>query len=238
MTSTQVKADINALANPTKATLAQRFFRTGKGQYGEGDLFLGLTVPAQRRIAKQYRSLSHTHIDRLMRSKYHEHRLVALLILVDQFQRGEESTKRHITNAYLSYTKWINNWDLVDTSAYHILGAWIVDHNKDKTMLTTLAHSHDLWEKRIAIVATLALIRNGNTKETIRISKILLSDTHDLIHKAVGWMLREAGKKQPAILTHFLDAHAHKMPRTMLRYAIEKLPPQTRQYYMQKKKGA
>jgi 3-methyladenine DNA glycosylase AlkD len=221
-------------ADPEKASILQRFFKTGVGDYGEGDLFLGLTVPKSRRIANVYRDLNRSDLTTFFKSPIHEERLIALLILVDQYQRGSLAEQTDIVTYYLSHTKWINNWDLVDTSAAAIVGDYCLHTSSDR--LVSLAHSDNLWERRIAIIATFAFIKQGRSDTTSEIATILLHDSHDLIHKAVGWMLREMGKKcSTDVLEHFLETHAATMPRTMLRYAIEKLPNQKRQYYLSKK---
>lgn len=209
------------------------FFKTGKGEYGEGDVFLGITVPDQRRIARDARSLSLAGIRALLMSKVHEHRLTALLILVEQFRVAAAAGQGKIADFYLSHTDRINNWDLVDVTAPHILGVYLLD--RKRTLLYRLARSPMLWERRIAILATFAFIRENDFSDTLRIAKNLLSDNHDLIHKAVGWMLREVGKREPETAETFLEAHAARMPRTMLRYAIERFPQRRRAYYLKKK---
>lgn len=218
------------LANPQKAQLLQRFFRTGKGEYGEGDQFLGITVPVQRQVAKQFKTLPSTEVEKLLASPIHEHRLVALVILQLQFEAADEEMKQGIVDFYLAHTDRINNWDLVDISADKILGTFLLKRSRD--VLYQLARSSSLWEKRIAIVATYALIRDHQFEDTVKICALLLADKHDLIHKATGWMLREVGKKNNAPLKQFLDQYAAQMPRTMLRYAIEKYPPNQRAFYL------
>ena len=229
-----ISADIRALKNPEKIPIYQNFFKTGKGEYGEGDRFLGLTVPQCRKIAKQYKTLPFSDISNLFQSAYHEERLVAVLILVEQFQKGNEKEKKIICEYYLANTKCINNWDLVDVSAHKIVGAYLID--KDRTILYSLAKSNSLWEKRISIISTFWFINNKEYKDTFAISEILLHDTHDLIHKAVGWMLREVGKRiDQDIEEQFLRKHYKNMPRTMLRYAIERFPEELRQKYLKGK---
>lgn len=230
MTSSQVKQELRALANPARAKFAQKFFKTYKGGYAEGDRFLGLTVPAQRLVAKKYKTLPPPEIQKFLRSKIHEYRFTALEILVMQYEKADVENQRRLVAFFLKNTRWINNWDLVDTSAPYILGDWLL--HRPRTVLYTLATSPSLWEHRIAIVSTNAFIQRGEFKDTLRLAKILLGDSHDLIHKATGWMLREVGKKSLPALTRFLDAHAAAMPRTMLRYAIEKLPPAKRRHYL------
>lgn len=229
--------DLRALADPQKSALLPRFFKTGEGQYGEGDVFIGVTVPHIRSVAKKHRDLPLRDIPKLLADPIHEVRLMALLILVSQYERGDEPLKKRIVEFYLSHKKHINNWDLVDASCYKILGDWLVRHC-DPSILKTLAQSDDLWTQRIAIVSTFAFIRAGDTQPTMDIATILLHHSHDLIHKATGWMLREAGKKDEACLRKFLNIHAATMPRTMLRYAVEKLTPDDRNHFMGKKASA
>jgi 3-methyladenine DNA glycosylase AlkD len=227
-----LKSELKSLSNPEKARVLQRFFKTGKGEYAEGDIFLGIPVPESRKIAKKYLALSREEIKALLESKIHEERLIALLILVHQFKKAKKNRleQRRIFNFYLSNTKHINNWDLVDLSAPNIVGEFAF---KDETsILNLLARSQNLWEKRIAIVSTLTFIRKRKFGETLAISEMLLNDQHDLIHKAVGWMLREVGKRNLEILELFLKSHYKQMPRTMLRYAIEKFPEEKRQMYL------
>ncbi|MCX6779908.1 MAG: DNA alkylation repair protein [Candidatus Magasanikbacteria bacterium] len=222
--------ELKIAGDQTKATVLGRFFKTGKGQYGEGDVFLGIYVPIQRSIAKKYETLKLKDIEILLQSKIHEHRTGALFILTAQYKKSDDKTKEKIFKFYLRNTARINNWDLVDLSAPNIVGEYLL--KKDKSILYKLARSKNLWEKRIAIVSTLAFIRAKELEEVLKISEILLNDNHDLIHKATGWMLREAGKRNEKVLRKFLDKHATKMPRTMLRYAIEKFNPTDRKYYL------
>jgi len=231
LTAAAVLRELRRLRNPAKAKILSGFFKTGKGHYGEGDVFLGLTVPVTRACAKRFRDLPLKETLKVLRVNEHEARLFALLILVDQFRRGDEKTRREIYDAYLANTRWINNWDLVDLSAEHIVGGYLDE--RPKTILTKLAKSRSLWERRIAILATFHFIKQGDCNETLKIANLLLHDTHDLIHKAVGWMLREVGKrcgieKEEA----FLKRHASHMPRTTLRYAIERFPETKRQRYL------
>lgn len=219
----EVRARLAALASPAKAEGAARFFKTGKRQYAEGDVFLGVTVPQQRAIARAHRALSHPDLSRLLRSEIHEERLTALLILVAQYESGDDARKETCVAFYLAHLPHINNWDLVDSSAAPILGAHLL--TRDRAILRRLARSKTLWERRVAIVATHAFLRAGETKDAIAIAEALLGDEHDLIHKAVGWTLRELGKRADlAALRRFLDEHGARMPRTALRYAIERLP--------------
>lgn len=223
--------DLLQLGNPTKALQAQRFFKTGPGEYGEGDQFIGVTVPDVRSVMKKYCDCPLQEIKQLLKSEFHECRLAALLLLVHQYQKGTESTQKQIVDIYLKSTKYINNWDLVDTSAYHILGPWLFEHN-DTSLLTTLADSKSLWEQRIAIIATLHFIRKDDFAPTLRIAEQLLHHPHDLMHKAVGWMLREVGNRDEVVLVQFLSKYYKTMPRTMLRYAIEKFDETRRKKYL------
>jgi 3-methyladenine DNA glycosylase AlkD len=220
-------AELAAAANPVRAASSAWFFKTGKGQYGEGDQFLGVTVPAQRKIALRYRDLPEKALTKLLASKIHEHRLVALEILVAQFEAGTLAQKTTVYRFYLANTARINNWDLVDGSAPYIVGEYLL--NRSRAVLRRLAKSSNMWERRIAIVATFAFIRGGQPEDTFAIAKMLLADEHSLIHKAVGWALREAGKKSPEQLREFLQANYEKLPRTSLRYAIERFPPRERE---------
>lgn len=219
-------------ANPKKAEILQRFFKTGKGEYGEGDIFIGITVPQLRKLAKQYLSLSLNNLQNSLNSKFHEERLVSLLILVNQFNKSDEAQKEQIFKFYLRNTRNINNWDLVDLTAPNIVGAFLLNNKKD--ILYELAESKNIWERRIAMLSTFAFIKDNQFSDAIKIAELLLNDSHDLIHKAAGWMLREAGKRNLSILESFLDKNYKSMPRTMLRYAIERLPKERKQFYMQK----
>ena len=225
--------EIESKRSKKKGEILSRFFKTGKGQYGEGDIFWGLTVPVSRKIAVKYKNISRKEISSLLKNKIHEVRLIALFILVSQYQKSTFEEKKEIVDFYLKNTKYINNWDLVDLSAYHILGDYIL-HKKDKKILLKLAKSKNLWEQRISMVATFALIRKGETEWTFKIAKIFLKHEHDLIHKATGWMLRELGKRDEKALRNFLDNNISKMPRTMFRYAIEKFPEDIRLEYLKK----
>jgi len=225
-----IKKELQDLANEEQAKNLQRFFKTGKGEYGEGDIFLGIKVPIQREIAKKYSGLSLPKIQELLKSKTHEHRLTGLIILSNKYKESKEEEKVNIFNFYLKNTKNINNWDLVDITAPNIVGHFLFD--KKKNILYDLARSDDLWERRIAIVSTFDFIRKQEFQETLALSEILLDDKHDLIHKAVGWMLREIGKKDKAVLENFLKQHYKIMPRTMLRYAIEHFPEEKRKMYL------
>ena len=214
--------EIKSLENLEKAKIMQRFFKTGPGEYGEGDLFLGLTVPQQREIAKKYVGLNFPKIQKMLNSKIHEYRLVGILILVYKFKKADENLKGDIFNFYLENAKKINNWDLVDISSHHIVGGFLFKKKKD--ILYELAISENLWERRISVVSCYYFIKQEEFRDALRIFEILLKDKHDLIHKSVGWMLREVGKKDEEILLKFLEKHYLHLPRTTLRYAIEKFP--------------
>jgi len=223
--------DLKKLADPEKAKFFPRFFKAGPGGYAEGDKFFGVTVPKCQSIAAKYKDLPLTEIQNLLKSEVHEARLTALTILVNQYKKAKGvKGKENIFNFYLENTKYINNWDLVDMSAAKIIGDFIYD--KPKNILYSLANSKNLWEKRISIISTYMFIKKDEFEDTLKISKILLNDSHDLIHKAVGWMLREVGKKNMSVEKKFLKVNYKKMPRTMLRYAIEKLPEKTRLRYL------
>jgi 3-methyladenine DNA glycosylase AlkD len=211
--------------------ILQRFFKTNDGQYGEGDRFIGVRVPVLRQLCRDCRGASLAQIQRLLRSRVHEERALALLLLVDAFSRADDRGRRAIYDFYLSNTRFINNWDLVDASAEHIVGAWL--RERSRTPLTRLARSASLWERRIAIVGTYHFIKRGEVEETFRIADLLLGDPHDLIHKATGWMLREAGKRDPRAERAFLKDRYRTMPRTMLRYAIERFPEAERRRYLE-----
>ena len=223
-------AQLATAANPERAKVSVRFFKTGKGEYGEGDQFLGVTVPAQRKIALRNRHLQFADVTKLLASKLHEHRFVALEILVAQFEAGTAKQQAEIYRFYLANTARVNNWDLVDTSAPYIVGAYLL--TRPRTVLRKLAKSKNMWERRIAIVATFAFIRAGQTEDTFAIAQTLLIDEHDLIHKAVGWALREAGKNNPDLLLAFLGEHYERLPRTVLRYAIERFSAAERKQFL------
>ena len=226
----EIKKELDKYASPEKAAHHQRFFKTGKGQYGEGDIFLGVTVPNTRKVAAKFNNAGLDVLDQLIRSKYHEHRFLALIILVNQYPKAEKRQKEAIFRFYLDHMEFINNWDLVDVSAYKIIGPHL--ENRDKTMLVDLAGSSDLWQRRIAMLSCFHYIRKKEFSLALSIADILKHDSHDLIHKAVGWMLREIGKRDLAAMKKFLDPVYKTLPRTMLRYAIEKLPQEKRQKYL------
>ena len=226
----QVKADLENASDPVHAEKLQGFFKTGTGEYGEGDIFLGVKVPEQRRIAKKHRNISLEETIELLQSDIHEHRLTSLFILNHKFEKGDDETKEEIVDLYLANTAYVNNWDLVDSSAHKIIGPWLMDKPRD--LLYKLAESESLWERRISIIATFPFIRTGDLSDAVALAKKLMHDEHDLIHKATGWVLREVGKKDIDLLYSFLDEYTLEMPRTMLRYAIEKLPEKKRKYYL------
>ena len=225
-TSSDVIKELSKYADPDKASFFPKFFRTGKGEYGEGDKFIGVTVPNQRKLAKKFRDIDFKELRKLIKSPIHEHRLVSLLILVLKYERGDYKDKEKTVVFYLDNLNGVNNWDLVDSSAHKILGPWLLD--KDRGMLYEYARSGHLWLQRISIITTLHFIKNNQLDDTYRISEILLGHEHDLIHKAVGWMLREAGKKDKNRLIKFLENHYSAIPRTTLRYSIEKFNKERR----------
>lgn len=233
MTASEIEKELNAHEDPAAADFAQRFFKTGKGQYGEGDVFIGLRVPLIRKIAAKYRQLPIDEIEKLLVSPIHEHRLAGVIIMAEQAKRAKPDQHKQLYELYLKRTDRINNWDIVDASCRDVVGGYLQD--KSRQPLYDLAKSKDLWERRIAIVSTWQFIRTSDLDDTFKLSEVLMNDDQDLIHKAVGWMLREAGKKDEARLKDFLDQWAAKMPRTMLRYSLEKLHPEERAYYMRQK---
>jgi len=228
----QLKVDLQNLKDLEKAKILSRFFKTGKGEYGEGDIFLGITVPEQHKVAKKYSNLTLEDLQKLFSSRVHEHRLTASIILVNKYQKADEKGKKKIFYFYLKNTYNINNWDIVDTSAPKIVGAYLQD--KDKSPLYHLAKSDSLWERRIAMLSTFRFIKDDEFDDALKISEILLNDEHDLMHKAVGWMLREIGKRDQTIEEAFLKKHYKNMPRTMLRYAIERFDEKKRKAYLEK----
>jgi len=221
---------LKELADTNIAAHSQRFFKSGEGEYGEGDRFLGIRVPLIRSEVKKFRNLSINETLKLLKSEFHEVRLFALLMLVAKFNQGPAETRGAIYNHYLTHLPYINNWDLIDSSAPYIIGAWLAD--KNKALLYELAQSTNLWQHRIAIMATFYFIRDNDFEDALAIAELLVNDRHDLIHKAVGWMLREVGKRDLASEEAFLNKHCQQMPRTMLRYAIERFPEKRRRAYM------
>jgi 3-methyladenine DNA glycosylase AlkD len=230
MRAREIQLRLSRLANSHSAAFLQSFFKTGAREYGEGDRFRGIRVPVIRKLAKEYQGLTLTECQKLLRSAYHEDRLLALLILVRAYERGDDAVKRRVHNLYLKNARFINNWDLVDTSAPLIVGGFLWD--KDRAALYRLARSRNLWQRRMAIMATFHFIKRGDFIDTLRIAVILLQDREDLIHKAVGWMLREVGKRDRQAEERFLNKHGNRMPRVMLRYAIEKFPEPKRRRYL------
>lgn len=231
MLATQIQNDLQKLIRPDKAEFLPYFFKTGEGEYAQGDKFIGVVVPDQRSVAKKYyKEASLDDVQKLLDSPIHEHRLTGLFILTYKFEKAKEVEREIIYNFYLKNTKAINNWDLVDCSAHKIVGQYLID--KDRSILYKLAKSKNLWEQRIAILSTFAFIRVKDFEDCLNLAEGFLTHKHDLIHKAVGWMLREVGKKDELVLVSFLNPNYQKMPRTMLRYAIEKFPEQRRILYL------
>ena len=228
----QIKRDLAQLKDPNRAKNLSWFFKTGKGQYGEGDIFLGIPVPEQRKVAKKYADLSLGDLQELLNSKMHEHRFTALVILISKYRKAEENGKKEIFDVYLKNTENVNNWDLVDLSAPRIVGDYLL--NRERSILYKLVRSDSLWERRISILSTFTFIDNNDFEDALNISELLLCDEHDLIHKAVGWALREIGKKNQNVEEQFLAKHCLHMPRTMLRYAIEKFDEKKRKKYLNK----
>lgn len=233
MTAAFVLSELLSMANPEKALFLQRFFKTGPGQYAEGDVFLGLVVPLTRSIAKVNKQTPLAELQKLIGSEYHEARLCALLIVMEQFKKASEAERSKLFDFYLANTRYINNWDLVDVTCPHVVGAYLLD--KDRSVLYDMAESSDLWEQRIAMVSTVSFIRNREFDDTLALAEILMTHKHDLMHKAIGWMLREVGKKSRQALTDFLELYATQLPRTALRYAIEHYPEDQRQYFLKKR---
>jgi 3-methyladenine DNA glycosylase AlkD len=225
-----LKKELRSYADKEKAKVLQGFFKTGKGQYGEGDVFAGITVPEQRKIAKKYIDIKLSEIEKLLNSKIHEHRLTGFIILTYKYEVADEKNKKVIFNFYIKNRKYANNWDIVDVTAPNVIGEYLL--NKEKDILYKFAKSKNLWERRIAIISTLRFIKNDSFKDTLKISEILLKDKHDLINKAVGWMLREVGKKDQKVEEDFIKKYYKNMSRTTLRYAIERFPEKKRQMYL------
>ncbi|MDD5130341.1 MAG: DNA alkylation repair protein [Candidatus Omnitrophica bacterium] len=233
MSLSKIKRKLRQFSSKQQAKILQRFFKTGRGEYAQGDIFIGVRVPVLRKLAKCHQNLAFNETLKLLRSPVHEERLLALLILILKYRNAGLPQKEKIFNAYLKYSRYINNWDLVDVTAKHIVGNFLAD--KDRKVIYELAGSDLLWERRIAIVATAYFIGNNDFKDTLKIAEILICDPHDLIHKAVGWMLREVGKKDIISEEKFLNKYCSVMPRTMLRYAIERFTQPKRQKYLQGK---
>lgn len=222
---------LQQLADSDIAAHSCRFFKSGKGEYGEGDRFLGIRVPVLRKLVKSCRQLTDSEIVSLLQSNWHEQRLLALLILVERFERGDDAQQARTVSLYLEHLVWVNNWDLVDSSAYKILGPWL--YKRDRALLYQLIESGDLWQKRVAIMTSLYFIKQDDYSDTLRMAEILLLDSHDLIQKAVGWMLREVGNRSRETEIRFLKKFYSRMPRTMLRYAIEKFPEAERKAFLE-----
>nr|WP_314980543.1 DNA alkylation repair protein [uncultured Prevotella sp.] len=227
-----ITSELQALTNAEKREIFPRFFKAGKGEYGEGDRFLGVTVPNIRAIAKLHKDISIEEIRELIQSEWHEVRLCALIIMVEKSKKKDEALRKELFNHYLSQTKRINNWDLVDLSCRFIIGEYLLDKSRD--ILYHLAQSPLLWDNRIAIVSTYAFIRKGQLEDTYALSDLMMQHPHDLMHKAIGWMLREAGKRDSERLYDYVMSHRADMPRTMLRYAIEKFSPKERAILMKR----
>lgn len=234
MSLNEIKNELKGLGDAERANHGERFFKTGKGEYGEGDKFIGVTVPSQREVAKKFKHIPLAEVFELMKSEIHEHRLTALFILVDKYKKADFKTKKQILDFYLANLKYVNNWDLVDSSAHKIVGEYLLKYPEERDILYKLARSNHLWSKRVAIISTFTLIRDKQFDDALKIAEILLKDGHDLMHKAVGWMIREIGNRDHAMEKKFLDKYFKCMPRTMLRYAIEKLPSAEKSFYMQK----
>jgi len=226
----EIHVRLERLGDQERAQVHRRFFKTGPGEYGEGDVFLGIRVPETRKLAREFESLPLPETIKLLQSSHHEARLLALFILIRTYGRGDVALQEQIYHLYLQNTRFINSWDLVDASAVHIVGPWL--QHRSKTPLHTLAASELVWERRIAIMSTFHYIKKGEFDSTIQIAELLLADEHDLIHKATGWMLREIGKRNLVVEESFLKAHYRRMPRTMLRYAVEKFQEDLRQQYL------
>lgn len=234
MTAVQVKKALQTYTTAEDAVFLQRFFKTGVGQYGEGDKFIGVRVPLTRKVCKQFKDLPAGEVQKLLDSSIHEHRLAGVIILANKYSKASEQEKQAIYDLYLKnvYNGRINNWDIVDVTAPQVVGAHLLERPRD--ILFELAKSDSLWQKRVAMISTYKFLQNGDGSTTLQIAKILLNDTQDLIHKVVGWMLREMGQKvDEKLLINFLEKHARQMPRTMLRYSIEKLSPSQRTYFME-----
>jgi len=230
MTAQKIQKHLRQFASKDKAKLLQGFFKTGPGQYGEGDIFLGVMVPDIRRTMKEFAGAPLPEVLKLLRSHYHEERLLALLLLVRKFEQGDDGVRKRIYTLYLKSTKYINNWDLVDLSAPKIVGPYL--DGSSRSLLYRLVRSKNLWERRIAVLATFHFIRQSDFVDALALAEALLDDNHDLMHKAVGWMLREMGKKDVPVLEGFLRKHHRRMPRTALRYAIERFPEAKRKKYL------
>ena len=232
LTAKEVRLELKKMADAEQALVLSRFFKTGKGQYGEGDIFLGVKVPLQRDLARRALNLPLQEAARLLDDTAHECRLTGALILVEQFRRADEKGREVLYRFYIKHLRGINNWDLVDLSAPKIMGEYLLSRKPERNILYRLVTSKNLWERRIAVLTTMTFIKQNDFNDTLALSELLLDDSHDLMHKAVGWMLREIGKIDITVLKEFLNKHSRTMPRTMLRYAIEKFSPTERDFYM------
>jgi 3-methyladenine DNA glycosylase AlkD len=230
MSLKSLRADFRQLGNPDDVPNLQRFFKTAPGEYGEGDRFLGIRVPETRKAVKRFRAESLRSVTALLGSPYHEERLLAALLLVDKYERGDEEMQKRVYEIYMGNRAGLNNWDIIDSSAHKIVGPWL--DSRSRTPMYELVDSDSLWDRRIAIIATYYFIRKSEFADTLRIAASLRDDSEDLIHKAVGWMLREVGNRDRKVEETFLAKHYKKMPRTMLRYAIEKFPERRRKAYL------
>jgi len=234
MCLSHLKKDLQELVDPKRAKHSQRFFKTGPGEYGEGDKFLGLTMPKIRQVCKKYKDLSLNEISQLLKSPYHDIRMAGVIILTNQAKKAKGNKPQKIFEFYLNNVDGINNWDLVDLSSCYVVGKYLLKNPSQRKTLYQLAKSKNLWERRIAVISTLYFIRYDEFKDALKLATVLVNDKHDLMHKAVGWVLREVGKKDQALEEKFLKQHYQTMPRTMLRYAIEKFSPQKRKFYLNK----
>lgn len=230
MTAAALKKELRRYADPQRRRVNYRFFKAEPGGYGEGDQFIGVKVPDTRKVVRRFKAMAPEEVDRLLESPVHEERLAGLLIMVHQFDRADRQGRKRIYDQYVAHMATINNWDLIDSSAPYIVGPWL--HGKGRTPLGRWARSNDVWQRRIAIMATFHFVKQGEFDETLRLAELLLGDEHDLIHKAVGWMLREIGNRDRAVEESFLKEHYRDMPRTMLRYAIEKFPETNRKAFL------
>jgi 3-methyladenine DNA glycosylase AlkD len=233
MSLKKIKEELQQFGNPLQAKVLQGFFKTGKGEYGEGDVFHGIKIPVLRKLAKKYQDMTCAEVEKLLTSKFHEGRMLALLLMMENYSKADDAGKKQIYTMYLRNTRFINNWDLVDVTAPHIVGRYLMD--KSREPLYRLARSKMLWERRIAIIATFNYIRQNKFDDTLEIAGMLINDPNDLMHKAVGWMLREVGKRDLQLEEQFLKTHYRQMPRTMLRYAIERFPEAKRRAYLEGK---
>jgi len=229
---TNLKSDLQKLADPVRAKHSQRFFKTGPGEYGEGDKFIGLTMPKIRQVCKNYKDLGLQDIAQLLKNPIHDMRMAGLIILTNQAKKAKAEQSKKLFEFYLNQTNRINNWDLVDISCIYAVGKYLLENSQDRKILYGLAKSKNLWERRISIISTLYLIRENQFSDALKLAEMLVDDKHDLIHKAVGWVLREVGKKDQALEEKFLKKHYQAMPRTMLRYAIEKFSRSKRDFYL------